>query len=141
MSEELFWQVGIKFDEIRFSSFFSRRLILSLFPLLIHANTSILRPLRPYYRRFTKSLRSGDFTREIASSDIHSIDTGVAQSISGSILTFDFFCFCSGRGKKLTEKSGVALTQLSLTLHYSRRVFYYQFHIHVKSFFPCFIVD
>ena len=33
------------------------------------------------------------------------------------------------------KKSGVALTQLSLTLHYSRRVFYYQFHIHVKSFF------
>ena len=40
-----------------------------------------------------------------------------------------------------TKKSGVALTQLSLTLHYSRRVFYYQFYIHVKAFFPCFIVD
>ena len=37
------------------------------------------------------------------------------------------------------QKSGVALTQLSLTLHYSRRVFYYQFYIHVKSFFLCFI--
>ena len=41
----------------------------------------------------------------------------------------------------LEKKSGVALTQLSLTLHYSRRVFYYQFYIHVKSFFLCFIVD
>ena len=39
------------------------------------------------------------------------------------------------------KKSDVALTQLSLTLHYSRRVFYYQFHIHVKSFILCFIVD
>ena len=39
------------------------------------------------------------------------------------------------------KKSGVALTQLSLTLHYSRRIFYHQFYIHVKSFFLCFIVD
>ena len=30
-----------------------------------------------------------------------------------------------------TEKSGVALTQLSLTLHYSRRIFYYQHYIHI----------
>ena len=42
---------------------------------------------------------------------------------------------------KKIKKSGVALTQLSLTLHYSRRVFYYQFYIHVKSFFLFFIVD
>ena len=46
-------------------------------------------------------------------------------------------CRCDYRYKK----SGVALTQLSLTLHYSRRVFYFQFYIHVKSFFLCFIVD
>ena len=39
------------------------------------------------------------------------------------------------------KKSGVALTQLSLTSHYSRRVFYYQFYIHVKPFLLCFIVD
>ena len=38
------------------------------------------------------------------------------------------------------KKSGVALTQLSLTLHYSTRVFYFQFYINVKSFFLCFIV-
>ena len=41
----------------------------------------------------------------------------------------------------ITEKSGVALTQLSLTLHNSRRIFYYQFYTHVKSFFLSFIVD
>ena len=40
----------------------------------------------------------------------------------------------------MKKKSGVALTQLSLTLHY-RRVFYYQFQIHVKSIFLCFIID
>ena len=39
------------------------------------------------------------------------------------------------------KKSGVALTQLSLTLHYSRRVFYHQFSIHVQTFFLYFIVD
>ena len=38
------------------------------------------------------------------------------------------------------EKSGVTLTQLSLTLHYSRRIFYYQHYISVQ-FFTCFIVD
>ena len=32
-------------------------------------------------------------------------------------------------------KSGVALTQLSLTLHYSRRIFYYQYYIHIQSLF------
>ena len=41
----------------------------------------------------------------------------------------------------LPKKSGVALTQFSLTLHYNRRVFYYQFYILVKSFFLRFIVD
>ena len=34
-----------------------------------------------------------------------------------------------------TKKSGVALIQLSLILHYRRRVFSYQFYIHV-FFFP-----
>ena len=29
------------------------------------------------------------------------------------------------------KKSGVALTQLSLILHYSRRIFYYQNSIHI----------
>ena len=42
--------------------------------------------------------------------------------------------------KQKNKKSGMALTQLSLTLHYSRRVFYYQFYIHIKSFFLRFIV-
>ena len=36
----------------------------------------------------------------------------------------------------IKKKYGVALTQLSLTLHYSRRIFYYQHYIHNYSFFP-----
>ena len=43
--------------------------------------------------------------------------------------------------KTYKKKSSVALTQLSLTLHYNRRVFYYLLYIHVKSFFLCLIVD
>ena len=31
----------------------------------------------------------------------------------------------------LSQKSDVALTQLSVTLHYSRRIFYYQHYIHI----------
>ena len=42
---------------------------------------------------------------------------------------------------KKKKKPGVALTQFSVTLHYSRKVFYHQFYIHAKSFFLCFIVD
>ena len=33
--------------------------------------------------------------------------------------------------KKENKKSRVALTQLSLTLHYSRGIFYYQHYIHI----------
>ena len=33
------------------------------------------------------------------------------------------------------KKSGGALTQLSLTLHYSRRIFYNQHCIHIESLF------
>ena len=48
---------------------------------------------------------------------------------------------CALRFCTLKNKSGVALTQLSLSLHYNKRAFYYQIYIHVKSFFLCFIVD
>ena len=37
--------------------------------------------------------------------------------------------------KKKKKKSGVTLTQLSLTLHDSRRIFYYQHYIHISSLF------
>ena len=39
------------------------------------------------------------------------------------------------------KKSGVALIQLSLTLHYSRRIFYYQHYIQFNLYFLCFVTD
>ena len=32
---------------------------------------------------------------------------------------------------ELENKSGVALTKFSLTLHFSRSIFYYQYYIHI----------
>ena len=43
----------------------------------------------------------------------------------------------AGKDTKKEKKkySGVALTQLALTLHYSKRIFYYQHYIHIQSLF------
>ena len=48
------------------------------------------------------------------------------------IITYLCYPIAKEREKNVHfKKSGVALTQLSLTLHCSRRIFYYLFYIHV----------
>ena len=58
----------------------------------------------------------------------------IHQNTMCDLLKNIIYC-CKRSDKKVNsfcaKKSGVALTQLSLTLDYSRRIFYYQRYIHI----------